>query len=143
MWGVFLGVVGSFFAVCWGLWRALDDDLMFALAAIAAPLVLGALGGLLGALPKLFSFTVRFAQGDASAYYGGFVPAVAAFGLSFIVAAIGAPLSWWIGPFLFGVALVALLLHPDTRNEFLRRDGVATEQRASTVFWLDQDAPAS
>jgi hypothetical protein len=119
MWAVAVTVLAFIGAVCWAVWFALTDEMLFALAAIVAPVFLGGLGMLLAAVPGLFRFVVNFSNAESSAYFGGFVPAVAALGVALLLATVGLPLVWWIGPLFLGCSIVALLVHPDTREDFL------------------------
>lgn len=139
LWASFAAVVVFLVAVCWFMFKAMGDPLLVFLMIIVGPLLLHGVMIIFGGLPGLLRFVVNFSSGEPSAYYGGFVPAVVMGCLSLLFASVALPAIYWLPPLGLAVATVGLLLHPETRTDFLRRDMAGSDVRAAKVFWVDRE----
>jgi hypothetical protein len=63
--------------------------------------------------------------------------------LSLLLASVSLPAVYWLPPLALAVATVVLLLHPDTREDFLDHDIAGSDVRAAKVFWVDREPGGS
>jgi hypothetical protein len=115
-----LGVTAAGLAV-WTSWQVLAllfDPILWFLGFIAAPIVV--VGGvqLLGAVPQVVGFYRSFCEAHPSAYWGGYVPAVALLAPALAVAVVGGPPKLWAPAAALGAVIVVLLALPSTRRDF-------------------------